>query len=193
MMMNLRYKKAFSLIEIIIAMALFLTVALIISDIFLGVSRAEEKSLANVKVSNDISFALAQMKALIRNAKIDYAAYGGSIDGTQTQLRMIDENGKTLVIKISKGFPVQENSAILVETPDASFTLTPNDINIQKMSFFIGPSKDPFTPDPITKKYPVDEQPRVTVALIAAGTTGKPADRIPINMQTTLSFRKYER
>jgi prepilin-type N-terminal cleavage/methylation domain-containing protein len=193
MTMTFRYKKAFSLIEIIIAMALFLTVALIISDIFLGVSRAEEKSLANVKVSNDISFAMAQLKSLIRNAKIDYAAYGGAINSTQTELRMIDESGKTMVIKISKGFPVQENSAILVETPDASYTLTPNDIAVQKMSFFIGPAKDPFTPDPITKKYPADEQPRMTVALTVAGTTGKPADRIPINMQTTLSFRKYER
>jgi len=192
-----KFRKAFSLIEIIIAMALFLTVVLLISDVFLGVSRTEEKTLVSTKVANDLSHSLTQLEDLVRNKTINYEKYGGSVALAQNELNLLDENGKNIVVKVAAGYPNAENTVLYVDYSDIdaenSYALTPNDIKITKLTFFISPEKDPYKLDPVTQLFGADEQPRITVAISAISTAGVESARKQIDMQTTISLRQYGR
>src|SRR3990167_2497394 len=90
-----QFQSGFTLVEIIAAMAIFVTALTAISAIFTYANRSQRTTLAVSETQGDARFALEVMAQQIRRGSVDYAAsqYGGTIaSNPQSVLVLRDAN-----------------------------------------------------------------------------------------------------
>ena len=188
--------RGFTLIEMLVVMALFLTLMLIVSDIFLTVSLNQRKTLANQRAMNELQYNIEQIIQQARLNKIDYSYYNLPLTGPVQTLALLNDNDeRVLIYKQDSGCSYNVSYCIMQKTGkwNAAFMLSAESINIEKLDFYISPRDNPYQFDSWQKKYKSDEQPKITIVVHGKTITQNIADEKVIELQTTVSSRYYER
>ncbi len=180
----------------LVVMALFLTLMLIVSDIFLSVSVVQKKTIAAQQATNDLQYNLEQIVQTIRLNKINYEYYPQPINLPAQTLALLNDQGEPIIIqKTNIGCYTGVASCISQKIGKwgQAFIMSSNNINIESLNFYILPVKSPFVFSESTKKYDSDKQPQVTIVIRGKTIASNPADEKIIRLQTTVSSRYYER
>lgn len=176
--------RGFTLIEILVATAIFIIAILVIGGIFVSITKAQRRSKIEQRVQAEARYALETMAREIQKGKIDYEAYGGTLSSNLvTTLNLKRPN------RDSVAFTMQDDTLKMTVGGVEQAVLSGN-ITMQDLQFYITPREDPFA---FGAGIP-DEQPRVTISfLIKDKDETKIEKQTEMKAQTTVSVRIYKR
>ncbi|OGE87572.1 MAG: hypothetical protein A3J07_05030 [Candidatus Doudnabacteria bacterium RIFCSPLOWO2_02_FULL_49_13] len=176
----MKSQKGFTLIESVVATAVFAFVVSSILGVYVATTQLDRKSRASRAVTQNARFILEYLAKEVRNGNIDYASYpGGNAAGTadlyvEDQANLIEHfylSGTNLILD-KNGAVTNLNSAA---------------VEVTKLQFLVAPVGDPYT---IAKTH--NEQPHVTVVLELTSNYGQQeASTIKLNLQGTFTTRGY--
>ena len=185
---TIKNRKGFTLAEILVAMAVFTTSVTSVANIFMFANRAQRKTQAVQQSQADARFAMEVMAQQVRRGNIDYAYYGGTIAANpQTVLAIIDANNNHVQFRrqVTAGHGIiqisQDNGATWAD-------ITPPEISVSTLAFYVSPATDPFAAAPSS-----NQQPLVTINVTTTNTTTEGSSMPPMFMQTSVSSRQYLR
>lgn len=180
-------KKGFTILELVIVMAIFTVSAVSLGSAFLFTQKTQRGAGAKLTVNSEARFAFEAVAREIRRGTIDYSGYGGTISPvSQSELKLKDPSNRAIVFKRNSAGGI---GAIQVSV-DGGATwsdLTSGNVDAQVLNFYIVPSTDPFAQSPAS-----NEQPRVTIAAVFKSLE-KGAPQVPTVISTTVSSRFYGR
>ncbi len=192
-------KQGFTLIEMMVVLAIFSIVTVVIVDIFMMASRAQRRTLAVQRIQSDARYSMEAITREIKMDNIDYNFYGGTISSEpQDVLALRDADDNSIIFKKStENCPVGTTNCLVVSLDGGTTweSITSKGINVLDLKFYIDPSKDPFKLVKIGEAYTyeTDNQPRVTVVLVTEGIGGRVEEQQTVYLQTTVSNRIYRR
>lgn len=183
------FESGFTLVEILVAIAIFVTALTAISAIFMYANRSQRTTLAVSETQSDARFALEVMAQQIRRGSIDYAStqYGGTIGSNPQDVLVLRDSSNNQVwfrrtASGSRGIvEMSEDGATWVD-------LTPPTVSVDVLKFYLSPSEDPFLAAPA-----VNQQPLVTITMVSSSTAVGTETVLPAYLQTTVSSRRYAR
>lgn len=186
----------FSLIEMLLVMALFSMSILVLTQTFASFNRLQRKLAHRSVLTQDARFATELMVRAVRNHPIAYA--GNSLPPKSGELHLErPQDGETIV---KSSAPGQEEcndaptiSCLLLST-DSGVTwvpLTGKSVHVEAFDVYLRPSESPF--ELIGGGFPNDVQPFVTLRLRLRYETNIFQERSVIEMQTTVASRVYLR
>ena len=184
-------KNAFTLIEIMVAVAIFAILLTAFTGFFLSAVQAQRKTLASQELIDNVSYNLEYMSRAIRMARKDMAGsclttakYNYETNAERNIIRFLNYQNKCQEFFLEnsqlKEWKSTDNSAANFEVP---LPLTP--VNLEVVSFRLGPS-DSWGQGQGT-------QPRVILYLEIKGKGEKPELQPLIKIQTTISQRNPNR
>jgi type II secretory pathway pseudopilin PulG len=206
-MKSLKYSnEGFTLIETLVAMAIFSMAVIVVLAIFVNSQGLQQRTLAMQRGQSDARYALELMARKIRLGEVDYECYNDSSSECYPLINPVhilalrDANGnpvrfrlQTGVIQMCTSFSQVELRSDQSEPCTAWVDLTPtNVITVNYFNLYIMPTLDPFEFNPAYGTYAGNEQEKVTILLgtTVAQTKGSP---YLTHFQTTVSSRSYKR
>ena len=189
-------KKGFTLAEMIVVMFIFSILSVGLANVFVKYFAGERQSFAKQKVSSDLRFSLEMMVREIRLNNVDYRTtgyYSGTVSSPVTILALIDsDDNQTLFGLNGTDCQNNDNCYLYVRRSGVNYRITPDDIAVRDLQFYISPSLDPFTLQS-NGTFLADEQPQVLI-MIEEDYVGAAANDIQaIRMQTMASTKIYLR
>ena len=186
---NQNNESGFTLVEVLVAIAIFVSSITAISAIFAYSSKSQRTTEAISEVQSDARFAMEVMAQSIRRGSIDYASsqYEGSIDSNPQAVLVLRDNANNQIWfkrAISGSTGVVQMSEDGIEW----FDLTPIDVDIDLLKFYLSPLTDPFSANPS-----INIQPKVTIVMTTSSATDVGEHLLPTFLQTTVSSRQYVR
>ncbi len=194
--------KGFTLMEVVVAMALFVVAVVLLVDIFAITQKTQIKLSGRTRVQADARYVMEVIARYARNYRIDYDYIvnregGEPIPAQLTYLPLRDEADNLILFEssnsanvcpsgVSKCLAIRRNNSALA-------SITPAGVNINDVAFFISPRKDPFVIDLAAGGYKSDNQPKVTIILISESTAIREGEKETNYLQTTVSSRVYKR
>lgn len=192
---RIRSDGGFTLMELLVVVAIFSTVTVAATDIYLIATRAQRRVVGNERIAGVARGIVERIARDVRTGRIDYAAYvGGTIPFPAQELALRDESGGSVRYRFTTdptscaGAGV---SCITITEGTDSARLTQETILVRELTFLVNPSVDPFALDPSTGGYASNESPRVTIILSIQDTATPGAS--PVTVQTTVVSRTYVR
>lgn len=203
---TLKGKAGFTIIETIIAFAIFTIVVISCLSIFIK-SNTAQKRIANIqRTLTDTRYILEVMAKEIRMGTIDYGYYGDQVISLDPAFMPLtdDETSNRAILALRD----EKNSIVRFRRAASSFAgryviqyyyndiwldITPENINVTHLAFYLGPANNPFVWD---SGYASNQQPWVTIVLETQGTDVEGgALTLPrtSHFQTTITSRKYQR
>lgn len=192
-MIGARKERGFTLMEVLVVVAIFSTAMVAVTDMFLMSNRAERKVLGREQLASTARVAVEQMARGVRQGRIDYARYadpaeGGALALEDTRLFLTAPGGGTASFRRSEtGCPTGSSPCLLVEENGESASLTPQGAVVEQFSVIVNPVTDPFT------SPPGSAVPQPTVTVILALRSGSGASAASVRVQTTVASRLYVR
>ncbi|MCX6785804.1 MAG: type II secretion system protein [Candidatus Komeilibacteria bacterium] len=196
-------KKGFTLVEVVVALSIFAIATTYSIDLFVQ-SNTIQKRTANIqRVMADARYGLEVMAREVRLGNIDYnyANYsrdaGGNLTWPQAELAIRDADNQPIRFRrneVEAGrFALQVCSGQDVCNAADWLDITPAELSVVNLAFYIAPGKDPFAWDAALVDYPADVQPHVTIVLETKSLLHDlPTEKIS-HLQTTVTSRKYLR
>ncbi|MBI5733353.1 MAG: prepilin-type N-terminal cleavage/methylation domain-containing protein [Candidatus Kerfeldbacteria bacterium] len=201
-------QRGFTLMEMVVASAVFVVVAVAITDIFIISSNAQRRTEGAQTVSSGARFVMETVEREARMGRINYDYYtNGEITSPTGTLALIDPYGYPVVFKTGgadsdchndgKSYPcliagIDVNLNDSIESNEWA-PITPKGVKMPIIKFYIQPTRDPFNLNVSTGNYAADEQPRVTIVFATQNIPVKAVEQVTVNLQTTVSSRKYGR
>lgn len=179
----LRDKNGFTLMEAIVATAVFAFVVSSVLGVYLSVIQLDAKTRSQRAVTQNARFVTEYIAKEIRNSTIDYAAYaGGTAANTDTEIFFMNQANEATHIYLNG-----EN--LVLQKPQGTTNLNADNVRITKFKILVSPTTDPFT---TVQPPPVNLQPSATLILELVSTFGrKPTDSAKLNIQSTFTSRDY--
>lgn len=176
---NIKYQKGFTLIEAIVATAVFAVVVSSVLGVYISVIQLDRKSRAQRAVAENARFIMDFFAKEVRNGVINYSSPGWVISSHND---LYIQNQANIVEHFSL------NGNDIVFTKGASSTnLNSSGVKVTSLAFYVAPAGEPYT---TTKTY--NEQPHVTVVMKLVSNYGARAtDLITMNLQDTYTIRSY--
>jgi len=173
-------KNGFSLIEVVVAMAVFAIALVAISGIFLSIVKAQRKANIAGKVQTEAATILNTITAAVQNSDIDYSA---AITNPAETLVLKNKDGETVT------FSKQGYRLMMSIGSSPSQDLMTNKVKVDKLKFWIYPDSNPFAIGG------PNIQPTVTIllALSQSAASSRPEDQASVQIQTTVTQRVYRR
>jgi prepilin-type N-terminal cleavage/methylation domain-containing protein len=195
--LNVKTKHGFTLIEMIVVLAIFSVATVAIVDIFMMASRAQKRTLTVQKIQSDARFSIEAVAREARMDMIDYDYYGGTIsENPIATLALRDQDDNQIIFKKSNEDCPSGTDQCLVVSIDGGTnwaSITSRGVRVVSLNFYVAPLVDPFKLDVENGTYASDDQPRVTVVLSVEGVGVQPEEQTTVNLQTTVSHRIYRR
>jgi prepilin-type N-terminal cleavage/methylation domain-containing protein len=193
----------FTLIEVLVAMAIFSTAIMVAFSIFISSQNLQQRTLAIQRGQSDARYALELIARKFRLGEIDYEYYvsnGIILTNPAEILALRDSDGLPVrfqlaseAIQICTNFTQEGMSKSGSELCNAWADITPNNITITRLAFYLSPDQDPFILDSATGEYlGGDNQERLTMVLESTINQVKGED-YQTKFQTTISSRVYKR
>ncbi|MEK7073449.1 MAG: type II secretion system protein [Patescibacteria group bacterium] len=188
--------EGFTLIEVLVVVAIFSTAMVAVTDMFLIANRAERKILGREDIASTARVAVEQIARGVRQGSIDYARYadpaeGGPIGLTDTRLFLRGSDGNTFSFRRGEsGCEPGSIPCLIVEENGETASLTPKGVVVEQFTVIVNPTFNPFERLP-DGTYPNTAQPTVTVVLVLRSGSG--ASAASIRVQTTVASRAYVR
>ena len=174
---NIRVASGFTLVEAVVATAIFAIAFTAIVGVFLAILRVNERSKQVRLVEQNARYITEFITRELRNGTIDYSAYGGVVPVFTNTLNFIDKEGE------SASFQLSGSEIFYFGGGAASSQLNSDGTNVTNLRFYIQPSTDPFDATPGTV------QPRVSIVIGIESESLRDASHM--NLQTTISSRIY--
>jgi len=148
-------ESGFTLMEILVTLAIFSTALVIIANIFVLSSRAQQKTSTIEKVQSDARFSMESMVREVRAGSIDYLRYGGAVGLTSApveELNILDVAGRHLSFFKSACDTPEERQCLKVSLEENGEETIADVTNayakVSDLKFYISPLSDPFMPPP---------------------------------------------
>lgn len=189
-------KRGFTLIEMLVVLAIFSVATVVIVDIFMMASRAQRRTLTIQKIQSNVRFSVEAMARETRMDMIDYDYYGGTVISPTTILALRDQDDNQIIFrKSSEDCPLGTDQCLVVSIDGGTnwASITSKGVRVISLDFYITPAVDPFKLNTENGTYDSDDQPRVTIILSAEGVGVRPEEQTTVNLQTTVSNRIYRR
>lgn len=189
-------KSGFTLAEMLVVMFIFSILSVGLASIFVKYLAGERSSFAKQKIVSDLRYSLEMISREVRLNEIDYRPtgyYSGSISSPNNSLALVDNDGNQVLFALS-GTDCENNDDcyLYVRKSATNYRITPDDIAVRNLAFYISPSQDPFTLQS-GGTFLSDNQPRVLIS-ITQDYIGDGADSIAeLTMQTMASSKIYIR
>ncbi len=190
-------KKGFTLVEMMIVLAVFSITTVVIIDIFMMASRASRRTLAVQQIQSDARYSMESVSREIRMDAIDYdwSGYAGGIDAPEDALALRDADNNSIIFKKDSANCPSGTTNCLVVSLDGGTTwasVTSSGNTVLDLKFYIYPLVDPFKLN-MSHAYDSNNQPRVTMILVTEGTGSGPGEQQIVYLETTVSNRIYRR
>lgn len=177
----------FTLIELLVTLAIFSSIMTAASGIFIYTQRAQRHTENRQATQTDVRFALEVMAQQVRSGNIDYGAYGGTIGANpQTLLALTKPGGEKIQFRRitvgSRGeVQLSQDGGVVWQG------LTPPDLSVGILAFYLSPATDPFAASP-----QADQPPLATIVMSAVSLRAGGGEA-PVFLQTSVSSRQYLR
>lgn len=196
MLISKKNQTGFTLMEIVVGLALFGVALISLTDIYLLSQKTQNKLVGETRIQADARFVMEVLAREIRMNLIDYAAIDqADFSPALNYLPLIDVAGNRLVFMTTSSPAICEPgtaSCLAVKQNDSAWaSITPKGVNILKSEFYIYPEADPYAI--VGNQYAASSTPRVTIILSSENITSKQAEKNIQNLQTTVSSRVYKR
>ncbi|MFH0951645.1 MAG: prepilin-type N-terminal cleavage/methylation domain-containing protein [Patescibacteria group bacterium] len=203
--MTKKRPRGFTLIEILIAITLFSITIVVAVDVIVAYTKLQNRGVIQQTLGSDARFVMESIARQMRLGTIDYDYYADPPDesgeiyltaGPINKLAIKDNANNVTLYRLNTGTDKVEVSNDIYDIGGGTWTsITPDDIEISRLDFYISPAVDPFAlQDPVPaadSKYKSDEQPRVTIVMSSiSNKTNPPVEK---HLQTTISSRFYVR
>lgn len=155
-------RKGFTLIEVVVAVAVFSMTALMAVNLFVLFIQHQRRTLNQQELQNDARAVIEQIAKDVREGSIDYTYYSTNFAATPTKLfsALGGTGNECLVLRNSLNEQIRYrlNGAIMQRTMPASTdtakscsdplltweAISPTSLSVSSFSFSISPSEDPF-------------------------------------------------
>lgn len=191
--LHFRERRAFTLMELLVSLALFAVTTGLIAGLFVAASRRHARATAATRLQADARLITETIARELRDGTIDYdrlpadgIAIRDPAGETVTVVRATTEcpTGVTACVRIGRRSAVgQEEWA----------PLSGAGTEVDAFDVRVAPSADPFTWDASAGHYGADAQPRATVHLTLSRAVRSAIDRVSLEAQTTVVSRMYKR
>jgi len=185
--------------ETVLVMGIFSIATTYAIGIFVQ-SNTVQKRTANVQqITADARFVMEVMAREVRMGAIDYGytGYQLPLEAPQAVLAIKDEDNQPVKFRrysadgLRYAVQVCQGADIYCSADDNWLDITPTNLTVERLSFYITPARDPFTwqlPD-----YYADIQPMVTLVLETKSLAAGDLEQHESHFQTTVSARSYKR
>ena len=175
-----KQQKGFTLIEAVVATAVFAFVVSSVIGVYLSTFRLDRKTRAQRAVTQNARFILEYLAKEVRNGTINYPSYPSGIVPSNPDLYVENQANE-----LEKFFLNNQNMQL---TKNGSTTnLNSSGVKVTNLKFYISPTGDPYT---VAKTY--NQQPRVTVVMELTSNYGtKAGETVKLNFQDTFTVRVY--
>jgi prepilin-type N-terminal cleavage/methylation domain-containing protein len=182
-------KKGFTMVEMLISMAIFVTALTAISAIFAFANKSQRTTKAVSDVQADARFAMEVMAQQVRRGSIDYDSteYGGSISSNPQDVLVLRDSSNNQVW-FRRNTSGSQGVVQMSEDGSTWVDLTPPDISVDILKFYLSPSTNPFIASPAT-----NTQPKVTITMVTSSLSTRVETLLPTYLQTTIASRQYTR
>ena len=187
----------FSLLEMLIVIALFSTLTVIVSQTFISFSTLHRRTANAAVVGAEMRFAMEYIVRAARNRELNYLP--GSLNPQDTVLHLRDSTGATLDIGPRPGgtsgdckdATVAQCLAVSVEGGATWQPLTGKRVELSHFHVYPRPADSPFVS--VSGAYTSDIQPFVTVGIGLRYVSERVKEQASLEAQTTVSSRIYAR
>ena len=186
---QVRAKRGFTLMEVLVALALFSVVVTVSTNLFLSFQRTSRKTESLEQLTASARFIMEKIAREVREGTVDYQAYVAPLatplnqNSTQDVL-YLRNSADELISFVYAGNTITLNGE----------ELTGASVRVRTAQFTVIPSDNPFQFNELSGTFAADAQPRVTIFISL--DNNKPEDDrdyTKYDVQTTISSRVYRR
>lgn len=168
-------RNGFTIIEALVATAVFAMTMTAIMGVFLAIIRLNERGSSVRRVQQNARFISEFIAREIRNGQINYSAYGASVPSPfTTTLHYITKDN------LVASFELVGDDLFYHQTGETSAKINSEDIDIPNLKFYIRPITEATAQQPY-------------VLMVMRVETNSDQHLAPIDVQTTISSRYYPR
>ena len=193
----------FTLIEVLVAVSLFMVCVTVICQVFVIISQSQRVIKAQQRLQSDTRIILSHILEQVRLGSIDYQAdvYSEQLTNPSPVLVIRDINDQVVIYRQSSDIytdtvcPDARSTPCLEVSVDNGLSwdsITSHGVKLNDLRFYIMPDQDPFR---IAQgdDYQSNQQPNVTIAgqLMASNLTN--LKKNTLDFQTSVSTRLYQR
>lgn len=175
--------KGFTLIELMVSVAIFTIVMTIALGALLSITAAERKAETIKAVINNLHFALDSMSRSIRTGtNYNCDSSGGDCASGGTRLSFLDAQGRTVTYCRGNGSACNALGTSLLQSTGSGFVeITSSEVKINNFAFYV-------------KGAPLGDnlQPRVTITLSGVVMLNTSTQQSAFDIQTTITQRLYD-
>lgn len=182
----LYHKHGFTLIEAIVATALFAFVVSSMLGIFLSILKLDSRTRAQRAVSDNGRYIMEFLAKEVRDGRIDYSAAAcGGVVTSITDLCLVNQNNESEHIYPANASALSgAGTDLVIAKALGTSNMNSSKVKITKLQFIVNP-----TTDPLTNAKAANEQPHVTIVLELQYESSR--DPAKMNLQTTISENFY--
>ncbi len=166
-------KKGFTLVELIVAIAVFSTVIVVVSSIFVSVVGSQRKNINNQDVIDNARFVLESIGRSVRQSQVQ------SPNGTSSNLTLNHPIKSIITYSLSSGQVMEKTSADV-----RPVALSSSNVFVERLDFRVAG---------VGFNSPNDQkQSRVTISISLRSTAQPAGVDTTTNLQTTITPRNLE-
>lgn len=183
--------KGFTLMEMVVATALFLIATSISLGIFLSSLKANSSINARHEVENEIRYIMELVSKEIRLSTIYYdyyeEVYEDGVENPVPILALEDNFGNIVYFSLNADLSSPGIIQMMLEDNGSWIDLNSEDVFVDSLDFYLSPPYNPFVQD-LSEEI---KQPMITLNLKAHYSKGD--NNGTINIQTSISSRQYKK
>ena len=206
-MQNKRFKiqmsKGYTLMELVVAIGIFIIVATAITGVFIAIARVQRKTTAMQAVQQDARWAMETMARYARIEKIRYCKESNDEYCHSplpiSELKQAGFDGGEILYLENTYFKKEFGKLQISKDGGTTWTdITPDKVEVLDLKFYLAPasiSNPDSSPDylsPYDSEGP-DQQSQVTILMKTRSLGGREAEKAEITLQTSVSTRAYVR
>lgn len=167
---TIRRQAGFTLLEMIIAMGIFVIMFTITLGIYSYALKAEQKTIQFSKLQKESQLIMEVVAKKIRYSEVDYDWYnngsGEPLEAVENSLALLDKySNRTVFSHIDNNISVCNNSDCLLE--EDYYPISAQNITVTELDFYIDPLTSPFSLNNPPIKYP-----KITIVMNLRHTHG---------------------
>ncbi|MEK7497127.1 MAG: prepilin-type N-terminal cleavage/methylation domain-containing protein [Patescibacteria group bacterium] len=183
----------FTLMEIVIVLALFALASVLIAGIFVNMQTTQRRVRDNQELITDARYLLEVIAREVRSDFIDYT--GQPLPVNTDVLSLKSPSGTPVVLAHSDAVTCGTvyKCATISRDGGTVSSITSKNLAVEHLQFYVSPLTDPFPTNVLSTTE--DKQPRVTIVLKASNApkNPRPSETKAFYLQTTVSARAYVR